>query len=268
MKKRLVFILLIMALFALPVNALETEEVYAGYGTMIQVSDVGGYCFIKNEFYSIFADELFESQFNEYQSNYERWLILSDGDIEFYNMYSNQVGQKKVKRSYVDAVKNGNGIWYSTVIFNYTEDFSSEKNLRLAQELYDGIEILYVGKTTPCVVVGLKGGTDDIYTVIDNSNVSLVLAAFESYDMIDMTTDEYFVKFNPQAADARKILRYSAKIENLPEQRSKAKEFLITSDSDFDGKITSVDARIALRIAAGLERGRCYGGGESSIWNC
>lgn len=224
--------------------------------------------FYKNEFYSIYADELLEENYRYYLNGYEYWCKADDATDE-YNLYTDSKGVKKANCEYVEEVQNGSGIWYTIITFNYTEDFSAEKNLELANELLANIEVLYAGNTTPCAVVGIKGGTDEILTVIENENVALVAAAFVGfYGPFDLTVnaDEYSVEFNPKAGDARRILRYAAGLEELPERRAEAKKFLITSDSDFDGKITSADARTALRIAAGLEKGREYGGGTSSVW--
>ena len=49
------------------------------------------------------------------------------------------------------------------------------------------------------------------------------------------------------AADARKALRASAKLEELTPEREKA------ADIDGDGKVTAADARKILRASAGLE---------------
>lgn len=277
MKKFAIIFLLISMLFNIPVSANNSEKHHSGFGSEIPVSDIGTVCFINNSFYQIYKDELFNEYYTQYLNSFSRWVKYSEyyeSGADFsdgyaaYKMYSDSKGNKKANYSYITAVMNNNDVFYCTVVFEYEDDCSEEINIQLANNLYDNVDILYAGSDTPCVVLKINGGNEEISAIIENEYVVYVSAAFDlCFDMY-YSEDIYTVEFNPTAKDARYILRYAAKLENLPERRYKAKEFLISSDSDFDGKITSADARTALRIAAKLENGRTYGGGTSSIWSC
>ena len=54
------------------------------------------------------------------------------------------------------------------------------------------------------------------------------------------------------AADARAVLRYSAKLTTL------TRDQLAVSDINSDSRVTAADARIILRISAKLETGKKY----------
>ena len=61
------------------------------------------------------------------------------------------------------------------------------------------------------------------------------------------------------------IEEFDSSLRNRSE--SEIKEFLIMSDTDFDGKITAKDARAALRIAAGLENKVEFSHDTDSFWS-
>ncbi|MBR5427133.1 MAG: hypothetical protein IK118_02190 [Clostridia bacterium] len=63
------------------------------------------------------------------------------------------------------------------------------------------------------------------------------------YSLGDVTGDGKI-----SSADARIILRFAARLENLPEMRQKA------ADVNRTGKVNSADARLVLRVAAKLEK--------------
>lgn len=223
-------------------------------------------CIIRNEYFRIYADNYFEGQFDEYNSSIESWnndYIPWYGTVE---MERNSDSQVRTVKSFAEKIRKNEGIWYCTVIFDYDPEFSSATNYALASSLADEIEVLYTGESTPCAVVGIRGATNDIDKIIENDNVLFVEAAFSHVNMYAYTCDIIDVQYKPTAADARKILRYSAGLEGLSESESEAKKFLILSDTDLDGKITAADARTALRIAAGLEDGHHYFHYTGSAW--
>lgn len=258
-------VLMLVSVFVPCVTAAESAKEHGGFGSMIYVSGHGEKCFIRNEYYSIYTDELFEIYYECHVKNYAGWCKMSELYDE-YKMFTDANGNKKAKMEYIENIINGDGAWFITVVFGYDGDVSAELNKKYADSLTDDIEVLYVGTTTPCVVVGIDSGAESITEIIENENVVFVSPSFQVAFDINFTDDLYTVEFSPDAGDARKLLRYSAKIDTLPDNMQEAKEFLITGDSDFDGKITSADARTALRIAAGLESGRKYGGGTGSVW--
>lgn len=268
MKKLLSVLLCTVLLFtfcAFAVSAEDVTEHFDNYSTGMYI-DGELTCIIRNEFYSIYADEYFEEQYDEFNSCYETWkndYIEWVGEVR---MTRSTDGTVKGVQSFVDAIRNGEGIWYCTVIFNYLSDFSSERNYEFASSLSEGMEVLYVGNSAPCAVVAVRGSTDDIDNIIENENVAFVETAFSSVNGRWFTCDIIEIQYQPKASDARKILRYSAGLEELPEARSLAKQFFVLSDTDLDGKITASDARNVLRISAGIEAGHLYFHSTGSAW--
>lgn len=265
MKKGIAICMILTMLFcafALPSSAEENLREYAGYGTKMYLTyDDGDYpfdqephCFIRNEYYRIFADTYFEAQYEEYCEHYDEW-VAKDSDFDATRMVRSADGTVKAVGSYAENAETKEGLWYSTVIFRYDSDFSAEKNRELASSLSDGMEVLYVGTTTPCAVVAIRGKTQDRKNVIENESVAFIEAAFGSVEAYCVNLAIFTDAFTPTAADARKILRYCAKLDSAPQNQRDAKEFFFKSDTDLDGVLTSEDARCALRIAAGLEKG-------------
>ncbi|MBR5497327.1 MAG: hypothetical protein IKV76_05030 [Clostridia bacterium] len=257
--KKIAFLLVLILMLSIAVSAAETGNVHSGYGTYLYVSDIGEFCFMENEYYSLFADEYFEEQYSEYNDDYEKWVRRSDSGNSWDRMYVSSDGIIKASYPFVENILNNDGLWYLTVMFNYNKDFSEEKNRQLADRLSDNAEVLYCGNTTPCAVVAVNGKTNVITDILENENVSFVLTAFERYEGTVVNCMEFREAYTPTASDARKILRYSAGLDKAPDNRSEAKKFFLFSDTDYDGKLTASDARKALRIAAGLEKGHEFG---------
>lgn len=259
--------LMLACVFVPGVSADEEPKIFAGQTTAVGVSYRGEQYFVKNEFYKLYADEYFEEYYKEYIDTNSFTTI---NQLGAYILFYNSASVAKSYEKYISDVKNSNGIYYSSVIFNYDSDFSEERNKSLAESLGNDIEVLYVGKTTPCAVVGVKCGTDDIDNIIENPDVAFISPAFD-YLGIWVSLNESLLDetFEPTAADARRILRYSAGLDTSFESRSEAKRFFFMSDTDYDNKITSADARTALRISAGLEKGHTFfrgNSGQGGFW--
>lgn len=266
--KRISALLVLIFLFSITVQASEETTVNCGYGSHLSVSGLGEHCFIENEYYSIFADEYFEEQYTEYNEYYEKWVSCSESGDSWNRMYVSADGISKASYQLVEEILNNDGLWYLTVIFNYNDDISDEKNKQLAEGLSENIDVLYCGSTTPCAVVSVYGKTSMISDIIENENTAFVMLAFQQYGTFAVNDSEFEETFTPTVADARKILRYSAGLDTAPEDRSEAKEFFLMCDTDYDGKLTAADARKALRISAGLENGHtfCFNTSGCGAW--
>lgn len=244
------------------VNAESTEKVNAGHTTFANVSDKPNHCFVNNEFYRLFCDTYFEHNYQEYTEKYNDWSRAEKGEFKLYN---GSDGKGRMFEHYFNEITGASDIFYSTVILDYDGDISYDKNMSVAESLYKNVEILYVGTTTPCVVIKIEGGAEDIFKLADHSFVAFVTPAFENITMNVVNAMVFVEEYKPDAADARKILRYSAGLDNAPENRSEAKKFFFMSDTDYDGNLTASDARTALRIAAGLEKGHTFSRSDSGL---
>lgn len=268
--KKMLSVMLCAVLFAAfcatTVTATDTTEHYDEVACGIEI-DGEMTCIIRNEYFAIYADNYFEGQFDEYNSSIESWKTDRNDWGETVEMTRSSDGTVKAVKRYADEIRNNEGIWYCTVIFDYHSDFSYERNYELASSLAAGVEVLYAGESTPCAVITVRGATDEIDSMIENDNVLFIEPAFSQVNTYWFTDDIIDIQYKPTASDARKILRYSAGLDGLPEYRSHAKQFLILSDTDLDGKITAADARTALRISAGLETGHHYFHYTGSGWH-
>lgn len=259
--KKLISVIIATIIFALCmvpcVSAEETVTTHSAYGTYLTVIDKGTYCFMENEYYSLFVDEYLEPQFDFYKEAYDYWT----GEKVDYFVYQQKEfiqssdGVNKTFAYETTPDKMDGHIYYQTVIFNYEGEPDADRNMTLAESLSEGMDVLYVGTTTPCAVVKMRGGTSDFLNILENKNVEFFMTAFVCSDWNNVNLAIFEEAFAPTAADARKILRYSAGLDNAPENISEAKKFLLLSDTDYDGKLTAADARKAIRIAAGLEKG-------------
>lgn len=268
MKKFLSVLLCICLILNLCILSFASEYVVEHYDEVSCGIVIDGKmtCIIRNEYFSIYADNYFECQFEEFNTSYDVWKTDRIEYIGDVRMERSSDGTVKAVKMYADKIRENDDIWYSTVIFDYQSDFSAERNMAIASSLCDGIEVLYTGNSTPCAVVAVRGGTDVIDKIIENEKVSFVESAFSTVNGTVVTDDIIDIRYQPKASDARKILRYAAGLDGLPEARSQAKKFLVLSDTDLDGKITASDARTALRISAGLERGHSYFHYTGSSW--
>lgn len=78
--------------------------------------------------------------------------------------------------------------------------------------------------------------------------VSFVLAAVFNVSSFAFAIGDVDGNEKVTAADARLVLRCSAKLEELNEEQLKS------ADVDFSGKVTSADARTILRVASKIEQ--------------
>lgn len=269
--KKIISIILSVLLFIcifIPVSAEDKTIEHASYGIVCGGNLTGneyngytnetGHCFIRNEFYSHFADYYFEEQYKFYKEAYPYWTGEKTETWQFISkneFITDSQENNKTFGSDLSSDEFNNHIYYMTVMFNYEDEPDAAKNKEFAEQLSEGMEVLYIGKTTPCVVVALRGGTDDFTNIVENENVEFFFLAFKSTETLFVNLAIFEETYTPDSAHARKVLRYAAGLEKVPEDRSEAKEFFFMSDTDYDGKITAADARTALRIAAKLETG-------------
>lgn len=215
------------------------------------------YCFIRNEYYKHFADYYFEKQYAFYNEAYDYWTGEKT-NFFYYEKKTFITDSENKNKTFSDDLSKDEfkgHIYYETVIFDYDGKADASKNKMLAESLSEGMEVLYIGTTTPCAVVAIRGGTQDFINIVENKNVEFFFLAFVDSDVRGVNESIFEETYSPDSAHARKVLRYSARLEKAPEEPSEAKEFFFMSDTDFDGKITAADARTALRIAAKLEKG-------------
>lgn len=271
--------LLLFCIF-IPVSAEDTTIERASYGIIIDNLIPGsGFegkadnCFIHNEYYKHFADYYFEEQYKFFEEAYpywtgektETWQLISKKEFITDSMDNNKTFGSDLSQ---DEFRNH--IYYMTVIFNYDGEPDAGKNKGFADNLSEGMEVLYIGNTTPCAVVAIRGGTDDFTNIVENENVEFFFIAFKQTENLTLNLTIFEETYTPDSAHARRVLRYAAGLEKVPEDRAEAKEFFFMSDTDYDGKITASDARTALRIAAKLETGHTFYNCDSGCgawWN-
>lgn len=272
-------LLLFICIF-IPVSAEERIIEHADYGIIIDGLTPGsGFdgkvsnCFIHNEYYKHFADYYFEEQYNYYKSAYPYWTgeIPEDWSLaQKKEFITDSKGNNKTFGSDLSQDEFNNHIYYMTVIFNYEGEPDAAKNKEFAVQLSEGMDMLYIGNTTPCAVVAIRGGTDDFINIVENDNVEFFFIAFQQTEVLMVNLSIFEETYTPDSAHARRVLRYAAGLEKVPEDRAEAKEFFFMSDTDYDGKITAADARTALRIAAKLETGHTFYNCDSGCgawWN-
>lgn len=252
----------------IPVSAEDKTIEHASYGIICGGDFTGneyngytnetGHCFIRNEFYSHFADYYFEEQYKFYKEAYPYWTGEKTETWQFISkkeFITDSQGNNKTFGSDLSLDEFNNHIYYMTVIFNYEGEPDAARNKEFAVNLSEGMEVLYIGTTTRCAVVALRGGTADFTNIVNNKNVEFFFLAFTCTENLVVNLAVFEETYTPDSAHARRVLRYAAGLEKAPEDRAKAKEFFFMSDTDYDGKITAADARTALRIAAKLETG-------------
>lgn len=201
-------------------------------------------CYLENEYYKVYAD---------LHGKY------------YYDLYQNNSFAEKISSNLYLNIKNSSEKQYITAIFRTMQANVTDTAKMVGLQEND---IVTVCPSYPVAMI--KIGAENIEAFLLNENVMAVYDAFSTLTENVLMTDEVFYEiYAPTAADARKILRYSAKLDSAPENAAEGKKFFFMSDTDLDGKITAVDARIALRISAKLEKGKTYAksnGGQSGIW--
>lgn len=231
---------------------------YSGPSSDISV-DGSEKCFIRNEYYTIYADALFEYSYTQYKKDLSETegqdglLLIADG--------------QKIDPALYEQMQEEGDRYYLSLYLQYEGEFTEEANRKILSSL-DGLsEILYVGTATPCAVVAVPSG-QSLDAVLNHENVACVTRCFSSIrKTVPAIPEDGNIVYAPTAADARLVLRYSAGLETIPSaQLSEAKKFFFLNDCDLDGKLTAADARTALRISAGLEAQRIFSVSTESFW--
>ena len=115
-------------------------------------------------------------------------------------------------------------------------------------------------KTLICCVLALVFASVTFVAVFADSSVNFVADEGESVSAEDMTDTETIIKLGDvnfdgkiKAADARLALRIAAGIDTPTEE-----EF-IAADVNADGFVKAGDARLILRVSAGLDKESVFG---------
>lgn len=237
---------------------------------------------IRNEYYEKYYDRLFETAFAAYsydtkiyeeidKSQLPQGDDITSLDKIFTDIIHGFFGSEeigKIGASLYSEMTDSQETFDLIVFLNYDENFSAEKNREMLETISDIDEIIYIGSTTPCAVVTVTGKNID--SLLNSDAVKFVNYAFAAlgYQPYTRIPEDGNRTFEPNASDARKILRYAAGLYDLSDMiyQSEVKEFFILSDTDLNGKITAADARNALRISAGLEKGKTYTVSSESFW--
>ena len=186
-------------------------------------------------------------------------------DNEYYRAYADFYG-----KFFVEKLKNeAEGFRIDDLLYKKILLTSGEKYVTLvlkelgtddyiAKDLnLDKSAVVAVSKSYPVAMVKLT--SEIIDDILESSKVLAVYDAFPSATEPEVVNDAILsITYAPSVADARRILRYAAKLDNAPSDISMGKQFFFTCDADLDGEITVADARAALRIAAKLDKGNTY----------
>lgn len=119
-------------------------------------------------------------------------------------------------------------------------------------------------KTLICCVLALMFASVTFIAVFADSSMNFTAEESESVSAEDMTDTETVIKLGDvnfdgkiKAGDARLALRIAAGIDT-----PSADEF-IAADVNADGKVKAGDARLILRVAAGLDKESAFGSAVS-----
>lgn len=227
----------------------------AGFGVMADVGEDVLVNMIHNDYYKMYADELLREV---HQANLQ---TLENGEALV------MPAGEKMDPALLEKIRSSDSLYYLTVTFALSEPYSEQAN-RKALDGLDGLEeTLYIGTTSPCALVCVKGAeaVDALLASEEVAYVSLGFTGIAKNIAVIPEADPYV--FAPTTADARAILRYAVGL-GAPENtsRSHAKKFFFAADTDLDGSIQTDDAREALRIAVGLSEGRTFTVTTNSFW--
>lgn len=216
-----------------------------------------GSSMIRNPYYKIFYNELLAHSVAVYDQ-FAEYI----GDVDYISYFAEK---------YMDKEKN-----YVTLIFDNQTAIPDEEgavkdyNMSILSEYFDEEEILYVSEYDLAAVVEISKEKKDIIKEIEE--LAFIGDAFFTfsvgstaevgkYSLGNVVGQQNQIYYEDPAlnvplkrvssADARLILRYAAGLEK-PEKE--LKRFYFCADMNFDGAINSADARLALRTAAGLEQ--------------
>ncbi len=268
--KKLIFTIIIISTILLFSTTSYAEE-KSGWHTSITVNGEDQ-SFIKNQYFKLHYDTFFKDCYSSYTSTIR---ILNEGTsvekqfiLQKFNDFFGSENMKKIGYSLYNEMKDSDDNYYLNLYLNYNNDFSEKKNLSLLSTISSFSEIIYCGSTTPCAIISIKGNNID--KLIANEDIEFINYPFLtfSYSSSARIPENGNREYNPTAIHARNLLRYSAGLYDPTNTLSKKelKEFFIMSDADFDGRITAIDARIALRIAAKLESPNIFTHSTDSFW--
>lgn len=233
-KKAISFIFVIILLFSMASGAAakneDNGERFCSYKLYVD-SKGETVNFLHNEFYDIFADHYVEKCFNCYIKDKEN------------QNYSNLISE-----NLYNTVKESNDVTYLVVILKSADNGSDLREKNGYCEFEDDY----------CAYKEKVANIGELDELLKTENLEYIMLFAPDCDLLFVNEMIFCEEFAPDAADARKILRYSAGLDKVPADRGEAKEFLFMSDTDLDGKITAADARTALRISAKLEKGNVY----------
>lgn len=250
-------ILMISSIFTVAVSA---KDISGWAGTINVNGDVRTY--IRNEYYQLYHDTLFEQAYTIYRS--EKNTLSKQKINDFFG--SDTIG--KIGKQLYKEMSASDDTYYLITYLTSADNFSESNNRELLSSLKGVDEILYIGTTTPCAIIVVTGKNID--KILECKNIEYVNYAFFIFTHYPTSRipEDGNRTYKPDAAHARKVLRYSAGLYNFSDfdHLSQIKEFLIMSDANFDGKITAADARTALRIAAQIENGNEFYHITDSFW--
>lgn len=201
--------------------------------------------FVRNEYYQAYAND-----FGAY----------------YYDAYQSEPPAEKIDADFYESIQSDPSQRYMTVIMTRqaADAAAAAAALALPEE-----DILAFCDQVPVVMIYLADG--DIDALLASEAVAAVELSFPAVtSQTDVVTDDILdITYAPTTADARKILRYAVDLEEPPEDIGLGKRFFVLSDTDLDGRLTTDDARTALRIAVGLEQGNTYyrSDGASMFWS-
>lgn len=258
--------LILLGIFTVSVSAKEIS----GWAGTITV-DGTERTYIRNEYYQLYHDTLFELTYATYKDGVENGITkyeeLPDGYGQIVTIPFGDLG--RIDTAFYEELKASDDTYYLSVYLKYSGNFSQEENNSLLSTVNGIDEILYTGATTPCAIIVIKGKNID--AVLESDAIEYVSSAFFIFSTTPTSRipEDGNRTYAPNAAHARKVLRYAAGLYDLSDMKilSEIKEFLIMSDTDFDGKITAKDARTSLRIAAGLEAKVEFTHNTDSFWS-
>ncbi len=221
-----------------------TQGTNANYFSATLKIDGKEISFIENEYYRAYADV-----FGKY----------------FCDKFNSEKPEKKITDELAAAIKEAADPTYVTVIFAETpsDTAAAAETLKIKES-----DIVALCKTYPAAMIKISADNSD--GIVENENVKAIYSAFPTAIHREFVNNSILEeKYKPNSADARKILRYAARLDSAPQDMAEGKKFFFMSDADLDGKLTSSDARTALRIAAKLEEGKVYtkeSEGLGSFW--
>lgn len=255
--------ILLCVIFTLSVSA---KDISGPAGTITVNGEERTY--IRNEFYSLYHDKLFEEVYEIYANGKENGIKVykqldgSTATIETVTFES--LG--KIDGELLKKIKSSQDTYYLSAYLKYDSNFNKAENIKLLSGIK--AEVIYIGSTTPCAIFAVE--SKNIDSILENKNIEYLNYAFLAFstNFTSVIPENGDRTYSPNASDARKILRYAAKLYNPTDKSNmkEIKEFFIMSDANFDGKLTAADARMALRMSAKLEKPNKFTHYTDSFW--